>query len=58
MFADLSSWAEHLEFMVNDKFIYDDVFGIMFSYPNTYGEISIPQKLIDIIGKGGCDYLC
>lgn len=47
VFEDLSNWTNN----ENNKLVYDDVFGIMFSYPNTHGEISVPQKLIDIFAK-------
>ena len=46
VFADLCSWSENLDLLVNHKFEYQDVFGILFSYPGTTGKICVPDKLI------------
>ena len=58
VFADLNSWSEYLEFMVNDKFSYQDVFGVMFAYTNTNGKISVPEKLINVLDKKGDVTIC
>jgi glycine dehydrogenase len=51
LIGDLQKWGDNLNMLVNYNFDYEDVFGMMFSYPNTYGNISVPEKLINFFKK-------
>lgn len=44
---DFKKWDQNIDLMTYDTLDYHDVFGIMFSYPNTYGEIYIPHNIIN-----------
>jgi len=46
VFADLCSWSENWNLLVNHSFDYEDVFGILFGYPGTTGKICVPENLI------------
>ena len=50
---DFKLWDSNINLLVNNDLDldYDDVFGIMFQYPNTYGNIHIPSNIIEIFKK-------